>query len=156
MGSLLSYFLKETDVISFAKEELNEVFENLSKSGSVKQSPNGFTFLDVDDKFVTEGVKVLKKHGFDAPPYFGGGLVGAHITIMDELEAKNVETKDILETEVAFRITGFNIVKPRGLWGERELFLAIVEAAILDSIREEAGLAQKQHPFHITIGTRYK
>ena len=156
MGSLFSFFLKEPDVISVAKDELNEVLQNLSWSGVVKQSPNGFTFVDVDDRFVTEAVKVLRKHGFDAPPYFGGGLVGAHITVMDEEEVKNVETKDILGTEVAFSITGYNVVKPKGIWGERELFLATVEATVLDDIREKAGLEPKQHPFHITIGTRYK
>ena len=112
--------------------------------------------MDVDDIYVTEGVMVLKKFGFDAPPYFGGGLVGAHITAMDEEEAKCVAVKDMLGTEVSFTLSGFNIVKPKGVWAERELFLLIVKADILDEIRGEAGFGKKKYPFHITIVTSYK
>ena len=99
---------------------------------------------------------MLIKYGFDAPPYFGGGLAGAHITLMDEEESKNVDVKDIIGKEIAFKITDYNIVTPKGIWGERELFLAIIGADILDDIREEAGLEKIEYPFHITIGVRYK
>ena len=100
---------------------------------------------------------LIKKFGFYAPPYFVGGLVGAHISVMDEEKAKGVAVKDMLGTEVTFTPSGFNIVKPKGVWGaERELFLLIVKADVLDEIREEAGLEKKKHPFHITIGTSYK
>ena len=95
---------------------------------------NGFTFVDVDNRYVTEGVKVLKKFGFDAPPYFGGRLVGAHITVMDEDKSKGVAVKDMLGTEVNFTLLGFNIVKPKGVWAERELFLLLVKADVLDEI----------------------
>ena len=155
MGALLSYFFKKTDVTEAAKDELNDVFEKLSKSGVMKKTGTGFTFIDVDDKYVTEGVKILRKYGFGAPPYFGRGLVGAHITVMDEEEAKDVDDRTILGKEVNFAVEGFNIVKPRGVWAESELFLVIVKADILDDIREEAGVEKKKHPFHITIGTRY-
>ena len=37
-GSVLNYFFKETDVTEAAKDELHEVFENLSMCGVVKQS----------------------------------------------------------------------------------------------------------------------
>ena len=153
IGSVLNYFFKETDVTEAAKDELHEVFENLSMCGVVKQSGNGFTFVDVEDRYVTDGVKVIKKFGFDAPPYFGGGLVGAHITVMDEDKSKGVAVKDMLGTEVYFTLLGFNIVKPKGVWEERELFLLLFKADVLDEIREEAGLQKRKYPFHITIGT---
>ena len=117
---------------------------------------NEFTFVDVDNRYLTEGVKVLKKFGLDAQPYFGGGLVGAHITAMDEEEAKCVAVKDMLGTEVNFTLSGFNIVKPKGVWAERELFLLIVKSDILDEIRGDAGLGKKKYPFHITIVTSYR
>ena len=103
--------------------------------------------MDVDDIYVTEGVMVLNKIGFDAPPYFGGRLVGAHITVMDEKEAKGVAVKDMLGTEVNFTLSGFNIVKPKGVWAERELFLLIVKADVLDEIRKEAGLRRRSTLF---------
>ena len=130
-----------------AKDELHELFENLSMCGVVKQSGNGFTFVDVEDRYVTEGVKVIKKCGFDAPPYFGGGLVGAHITVMDEDKSKGVAVKDMLGTEVYFTLLGFNIVKPKGVWAERELFLLLVKADVLDEIRKEAGLRRRSTLF---------
>jgi hypothetical protein len=78
---------------------------------------------------------VLKKFWFDTPPYFGGGLVGAYISVIDEEEAKGVAVKDMLGTEVNFTLSGFNIVKPKGVLGaERELFLLIGKADILDVI----------------------
>jgi hypothetical protein len=114
MWSVLNYFFKETHVTEAAKDELHEVFEKLSKCGVVKQSKNEFTFVDVDDRYVTEGVKVIKKFGFDATPYFVRGLVGADISVMDEEEAKGVAVKDLLRTEVTFTLSGCNIVAPKG------------------------------------------
>ena len=58
------------------KNDLNEAFKSLSKSGRVKKENSGFTYLDVEDDFIWKGVEVIKKFGFREPPYFGEGLVG--------------------------------------------------------------------------------
>jgi hypothetical protein len=51
-----------------------------------------YSFKETD---VTEAEKDELHEVFDAPPNFGGGLVGAHISIMDEEEAKGVAVKDL-------------------------------------------------------------
>ena len=154
MGTVFSYYFERIDVAEDAKDDLNEAFEKLPKSGFLKKKVTGFTYIDVDDKYIREGVKVIKKYGFEKAPYFGEGFDGAHISVMDEEEGKKVDAQDILEKEVYFNIESFMLVKPKATWAEKELFLAIVKADILDQIREDKGLEKIRHPFHITIGTR--
>ena len=151
MGNLFSYFWNETDVVEAAKGELCKVLETLPTSGLLKKTNTGFIYVDVDDRFIWSGIQVLKKFGFKEPPYFGEDLVGAHISVMFEAEGEEVDVQDILNMEVNFEVEKFEMVKPGG---NRELFLVIVSADILDDLREENGLVKMRNPFHITIATR--
>ena len=115
-----------------------------------QQEKNGFTYVDVDDNFIWRGVEVIKKFGFEEPPYFEEGGVGAHITVMDTVEGKPVDISDILGQKIDFTVEEFASVIPGG----REYFVMLVKADKLDQIREEKGLKKIKHPFHITIGVR--
>ena len=72
--------------------------------------------LDVDVRFIWNGLKVLKKLSFEEPPYFGDGLVGAHITMMMEAVGIELDVQDIVGMDVNFET--FKIVKPAavGSW----------------------------------------
>ena len=151
------FLLSKADQIDNAEsveDDLNVAFKSLSKSGRVKKENTGFTFLDVEDNFIWKGVEVIKKFGFREPPYFGEGLVGAHISLMDAKEGKEIDAEDILDMEVIFDITSYAIVKPYG--GEKEYFVAKVKAKKLEKIREDKGLEKIRHSFHITLGIRNK
>ena len=150
MGNIFSFFFKSVHVSSEAtNNDLNEAFEKLPKSGELKKAENGFTYIDVDDRFIRNGLMIIKKFGFEEPPYFGDG-VGAHITVMDVQEGETVDAEDILGKKVEFELEKFEIVKLK----VKEVFLVVVKADVLHQMREGKGLDKVKHPFHITIGTK--
>ena len=156
MGIIYSILTRKKQFDEKNEQELHDLLIRLPKYGLLKQTKSGFTYVDVDDRYISESVKVLKPFGFCSPPYFGEGMVGAHITVLYENEAKEVNILDALGTQVHFDIVELKMVEPGGTWGNSKLFIVVVNSDYLNSFREQAGLNEMNQEFHITIGTLYE
>jgi hypothetical protein len=122
----------------------------LPQCGLLRKDAKGFVYVALDDRYIHE----LVPEGFEEPPYFGDGLVGAHISVMSAEEGCHLELEE-LGCQVEFCVERCEIVHPP-LWAERDLaYLIIVEAPALDLLRERYGLPPKEYPFHITIGRKH-
>ena len=77
------FVLKSDKTAHSTEEDLFEAFRGLKRSGLLRKENTGFIYVDVDDDFIWRGFEFVKKFGFQEPSYFGEGLVGAHIFMMD-------------------------------------------------------------------------
>ena len=76
------------------KTEVLKAVEDLPTQGILAQDGySGKLYLDIDDSWVFQALKVLEKFGYISPPFFvfPPVPVGAHITIVDEREAVDYE-----------------------------------------------------------------
>lgn len=136
---------------------LNYIQETLPQSGVLKES-EGFVYVDVDDAYIHKLILFIQQEGFEEPPYFGDGLVGAHISVMDPGEVEKYGVGKIQEfgERVDFVLKECHVVHPPQ-WREiDEVYFVAVEAPELDRIREKYGLPKKLYDFHITIGVKPK
>lgn len=149
---MLSSKINSREVIS-CPELLEEVRCNFPLSGILKQEPDGFTYVDLDDRYIHELIEQLPQEGFSEPDYFGPGLIGAHITVIMPEEWTTIQKIEECGTEVSFSLKACEIVHP-----EREdideIFLITLEAPYLTVLREKYGLPQSLFDFHITLGTK--
>jgi len=149
---MLSSKINSREVIS-CPEFLEDVRCNFPLSGILKQEPDGFTYVDLDDRYIHELIEQLPRKGFVEPDYFGPGLIGAHITVIMPEEWTSVQKVEECGREVPFYLKECEIVHP-----EREdideIFLITLEAPYLTALREKYGLPQSQFDFHITLGTK--
>ncbi len=132
---------------------LEHVQNHLPHCGTLKIL-DGFVYVDVDDEYIHTLIKYIQEEGFEEPPYFGPGLVGAHISVIFRAE-------EIHELHECGQIIDFipiecQVVTP-ARWNEmEEVFFIVVEAPELDRIRACYGLPPKEFPYHITIGVKPK
>jgi hypothetical protein len=143
---LKNFFLFPLLGSTFAEETLSgkEVLTKigrLSQKGIVKQE-NGFFYIDLNDDYIHAPQATIQGEGFDEPPYFGDGLVGAHISLTSE-------SAPPLGTEIPFSPTHCEIVTLKEetalLEGAHHLYLVVVDIP---------ALPQLQYPYHITIGVK--
>jgi len=149
-------------------ELLHEAETTLSQEGILKQEPNGFTYLDVDDGYLTHLGEWIKKDGFEIPPYLAPGLAGAHITLVrpprlgEELFSKkatpieplSLPQMDEVGETFSFSLKGCEIVKPRALPNVESLFIITVHAPRLEELIDKYHLPHLGFDFHITIGMK--
>lgn len=133
------------------------IHQHLPNYGKLERSPNGFFYLKVDDDYVHQCIGQISEEGFEAPPYFGElYTTGAHISIFypEELTGKKPVLSEIGQT-VYFHVKGCQIWTPPH-WKEIEqVYVVLVEAPLLKSLREKYGFSQ-DFQFHITIGVKRK
>ena len=120
----------------------------------LKLEQDGFLYLDLDDRYIHDLIKWIEERGFEKPPYFGNGLVGAHITIVMPDEWEGTPPEDIAEVEVFFNLKECKIVHALKKSEISEYFLIIVEAPSLHGVRENYNLPPPPFDFHITIGVK--
>jgi hypothetical protein len=117
-------------------------------------------FAIVESRELSRGPrpKFLAARGIKAPPYFGPGRVGAHITVMDadETQGKNLDLPQ-LGKSIAFTIVNFASVDVVDENGSRRIYLFHVDAPELAQIRKANGLPPKVRgfDFHITVATQF-
>ena len=159
------------------KAEVLKAVENLPRTGILAQDGySGKLYLDIDDQFIFQALKVLEEFGYISPPFFVFPPVplGAHITIVDEREAVDYELVGEREgkKEIAGlgKIVDFKVVDVRpyhlldGLDAELyhpsyrgstiyERYEILVESPELEAIRNSlTGLPPKDHGVFINIG----
>ena len=162
----VGFFLIALFTLSFAEEIsapscsaiLSYVEQNLPHHGTLKNS-DGFVYVDLDDDYIHKLIPFIQQDGFQEPPYFGdGGLVGAHISVMDSEETAKYGIKEIKEygEEISFIPQECQVVHPLKWKKMDEVYFIVVEAPELDEIRGKYGLPKREYAFHITVGVKPK
>lgn len=143
----------------FSKEAPNSskiqafAHDHLLSKGILKER-EGFVYVDLDDAYIYDLFPLIEEEGFEIPPYFGEeDLVGAHITVVDQVEAAFLKGKKFKECgrEIDFTLKECQIVSPPSF---EKAYLITVEAPYLDKIREKYGFFHKKWDFHVTIGVK--
>lgn len=136
-----------------AAEIIQVVEQQMPLSGELRNC-NGFIYLDVDDAYIHRLIDLIDLPGFEEPPYFGDGLVGAHISIF--YQDDGIENVEELGQTFTFVPKECITVKP-GKWeGVEEVYCLRVESPELDQLRAKYGGSKSHHPLHITIAVNYK
>lgn len=132
---------------------------HFSLSGMLKQDERGFLYIDLPDDFIYELYPLIHADGIDLSPYFGDGLVGAHISVILAKEAKeNQLIGEISELgrDIEFSITGCYSVQPDGWKGIERVWFLTIDCPELESLRQKYGLSPKisGHDYHITLAVK--
>lgn len=154
MFRLLLIFIPFTSLFYALDQEVIKSYidHHLPLSGTLQQTTDGFVYLDISDRYITECHQFIKNEGFKFPPYFDKNLVGAHITIMTPKEARSLKIKELGQT-FDFKILDGAIVSPPK-WEETKACILTIEAPEIDALRTHYGLAKSLYPLHITIGIK--
>jgi hypothetical protein len=135
--------------------------ESIILTDVIKQTNDGFVFVDVDDNFIYEQYSDLKVLNKEYPPfheslYYG---IGGHISVIKNYELKKrPKIKEVGKTvvfEVVLRPIEINPKK----WKDMEkVWYLEVFSSDLENIRESYGLEPKIEgkEFHITIAVQRK
>lgn len=136
-------------------EICQHIEKNLPHYGVLKQSGD-FVYVDVDDEYIHTLISYIREEGFQEPPYFGGTLCGAHISVIYSAETILYDVNEIEECgeKIAFIPQYCKIVHPPKWQEMDEVYFLVVEAPRLDEIRERYGLPKREYAFHITIGVK--
>ncbi len=137
-------------------DAIEAVIEKLPHSGVLKDSGRGFVYVKVDDDYIYKLFPLVKKAGYDIPPYFRRpDAAGAHISVFYEEESKRLP--DIQEIGRYFT---FEPVKILEVYAGRGNFYIVLEVKSpeLERLREKYGLSPllKGYPFHISIAKKQK
>jgi hypothetical protein len=128
--------------------------------GTLRQSPQGLVYLDVDDRFAKSLMPYLKAQGLALPPYFQflGTPDGAHIPIVPsrEMSFHYLSKPKCAGEEFSFEIEGLYSVEPTG-WPEvEEVWFFKVRSLPLEDLRQSLFLPAKPngHSFHIAVAIK--
>ncbi len=142
----------------FASEETlwQRFCEDFSHEGALCQEGD-FLYVDLSDEVVHSLIEEIRDQGFVEPPYFGEGLVGAHITVVsgEEASAFGLGKVPQIGQLIQFKPLEYSIVNPPNLINVDQVFLIVVESRELDELREDLGLPPSRFAHHITIGFKY-
>lgn len=138
---ILSLFVSAFAEVAVSEEEVLAYLALLPNKGVVKEE-KGFFYIDLDDAYIHGLQETIKQEGFSPPPYFGNGLVGAHITL-DPASAPPIGT-EISFTPISCEIV--NLSKTASLLNDKEaLYVVVVDIPSLPRL---------QYPYHITVGVK--
>ena len=123
---------------------------NLSALGTLQKTKQGYVYVTVSEKYITDLLSRLKLPDFVAPRYAND--MGAHISVMYEAETESLGKIAELGEEITFEPLGFYKV----VIHDKEFYMLAVDAPKLSYLREKYGLSKKLqgHEFHITIGVK--
>jgi hypothetical protein len=143
-------------IFKFAKSEKNKVYFK----AKLKKTDEGFHYLDIPNGFIHSLFKLIDADGIEKPPYFEGDRsAGAHISVIDADEGKELKVKEIGHF-FNFSLKEFFSVKPEG-WKEMDqVYFIEIECPELKKLRKKYKLPEtykdKGHEFHITIACKKK
>lgn len=130
----------------------------LPRHGVLQKTSNGLLYLKVTDRYVYELLPLLP-NVLSPPPYFGPGLIGAHISIITpgEIDWTAPPTLPALGTRYSFSLGHFAWAVPQNIPKASKVYFLTVDSPDLVKIRTDAGLSPKYegHDLHITIGVQY-
>ena len=135
-----------------APEFLKEVKQALPHQGPLRKTSEGFVYVKVPNEYIRKTLDFLKEA--EAPAYFGQGMVGAHITVIDAEESKGKRLiLPAMGTMISFEIVSFSSIDISNEHGFKRLYMLLVKAPELEKIRADNGLPPKirGYDFHITV-----
>jgi len=140
----------------YKKAKQAKKLENVELKGELKQTKNGFVYLDLPNNLINGLFAIIDENNISKPPYNQKkyNSVGAHVSVMyeDEVKDKNLEIKEIGE-EFNFSLGELKSTKPEG-WDEVDkVYFLQIDSPELQDLREKYGLSKKLngHEFHITV-----
>ncbi len=148
--------IDEPQAMAYAKQQL-------PRNGVLQKTAGGLLYLKVTDRYIYELLPLLPKV-LSPPPYFGPGLIGAHISIIEpsEINWSKPPTLPALGTRYNFDLGYFAWAVPNKLYNQQlekasKAYFLTVTSPGLEKIRTDAGLTPKfnGHDLHITIGVQY-
>ena len=127
-------------------------------SGTLKQTDNGFVYIDVSNDVVDGLFSMVDNDKNDddlvKPPYNQKkyNQLGAHISVINDDELDD-DIKELGE-EFYFKLSDVKSTNPEG-WDEvKKVYFVEVESPELEKLRQKYDLPKRLngHQFHITIG----
>jgi hypothetical protein len=150
-------FISAAPIIVDAPKILSFAEKCLSHEGPLNRTEEGFVYVKVSDDYIFETLKLLGDNAIKAPPYFGKGKVGAHISVIYADEMKNrIPILPHLGKAIAFKIVNFAKVDMRNKNENKCIYLFTVESPELERIRAINDLPSNRdgNEFHITVGVK--
>jgi hypothetical protein len=155
---LSSLLVSAIPTVIDAPQILTYAQESLPHQGPLRRTSEGFVYVKVPDDYILETLILLDHEKADAPAYFGNGLVGAHITVIDADESKGKRLKlPPMGTVIHFKVVNFAYVDVTNDLGTKRIYFYTVDAPELAQIRIDNGLSPKVRgfDFHITTAIEY-
>lgn len=139
-------------------EAMKYAQSQLPKEGVLQKTKQGMLYLKVSDRYIYELLPLLPDV-LSPPPYFGPGLIGAHISIIfpEEINWTKPPMLPALGTRYSFTLGQFRWAAPTRIPKASKVYFLTVNAPDLAKIRSAAGLSPQYegHDFHITLGVEY-
>jgi len=131
-----------------------EKLQNVSLTGKLQQAPNGFVYLDLNDKLMEGLYSLIDEDGLLKPPYHQKKYneVGTHVSVMYEDETEGLDIKEVGK-EFNFELGDFKKTNPEG-WDEmKNVYFIQINSEELEDLRKKYDLSKKLngHEFHVTI-----
>jgi len=132
--------------------------KQLPHTGVLQKTKDGLLYLKVTDRYVYELLPLLTD-SLSPPPYFGFGLVGAHISLImpGEIDWTNPPPLPRLGTRYSFTLGHFAWAIPQNIPTASKVYFLTIDSTDLINIRTRASLpAQYQgQSLHITVGIQH-
>ncbi len=116
-------------------------------------------YIKIPEEYLFDLIPLLSEKNVCIPPYFGEGLVGAHITVATAEEMKSMKEFAIpcLGKSISFSLVRLEKLEAETLVGSVVYFL-IVDSPQISKIRKSLGLSPKinGYDFHVTIAVNCK
>jgi uncharacterized protein YciU (UPF0263 family) len=134
--------------------KIAQALETVVLKGKLKQTDDGFVYLDINDDLMKGLFPLIDKDGIDKPPYFNKKFneVGAHVSIISGNEIGDSKIKEVGK-DFNFELGDFKSTDPDG-WDEmKKVYFVQIHSKELEDLRAKYGLTKKKdgHEFHITI-----
>lgn len=159
----IDYLLTETTEVPKARPVPGKspLLRSLCKgSGTLKMSPQGLVYLDIDDRFILSLIPYLRAYNLIRPPYFNllDGPGGAHVPVIGarEMAFHYLDLVPELNREFSFEIEGLYSVEPTN-WPEVEqVWFFKLHSPQLEQVRKRSFLTAKPggHSFHIAVAVK--
>ncbi len=146
----------EGDFVELENSELLATATKVDAVGQLCIKGNGFTYLDVNNRFVAELMEGLPVEGAFTAISTNAKRMGAHISVIyeDEMIGKEIWTLSEAGQWFTFEVRALRYVDRKAAGGRERLWLLAAWAPGLERLRRSYGLRPKLqgHDFHITLG----
>jgi len=135
---------------------INRALE-LPSTGYLFTSSENLIYLDVDNEYIHQLFPLLKNKQVKKPNYFGGDLIGAHISTIYPEENIRIHKEDLGQKH-EFKVKGIFTAKLHF----KKYYVLIIESSTLLELRRKYGLSDMPFfngyfvDFHITIAVSQK
>lgn len=160
-AALPSYLIRERvkekiTTLNNSQKILNYSGIYLPMKGCLKQSENGFVYLDLKNHIIFSLISFLDEIGVEIPPFFEKNeKIGAHIPVILSDEVNAFKREDLGQT-FYFAIKGCYSVSPKNWDGIEKVWFLTISCPQLEHLREKYRLPSKigGHDFTAVFGIR--